>query len=171
MEADKFERASRTRQGRTVVSTGLILLLLSACSGNASAEPRTLSDPVSIPVSECLDHYAPDEDISALIDKGDTHAMRCMLAIQEGANPHDSLRLRYYLLRLEGIEPEGLDEIVRSMERRRLAYFLEAEHEFTDFLSEFDVDRRTGCTVYDPVAHDLLLRARPPEERDECLPG
>lgn len=169
MGADNSDRASRTRQGRSFVLVGLTLLLLTACGGEERAEPRPLSDPLSIPLSECLDHYAPDEDMSALIDHGDTNAIRCMLVIEDGARPTDSLRLRYYLLRLEGVEPEGLDEIVRSMDRVRLSYFLANEHQFTDFLSEFDRNRR-GCTIYDPVARELLLRARPPEERDTCLP-
>lgn len=140
-----------------------------ACDAKDIRQDRAVSDPLSIPLSECLERYRENEDIGAAIEAGDTHAIRCMLVIQEGSRPDDSFRLRYFLYRLEGVEPEGLDEIVRDMDRRSLAAKLGNEHMFTGFLEPFGFDRR-GCPLYDPVARELLLRARPPEEDDPCLP-
>lgn len=145
-------------------------LMLNGCGVQVAEPSRPISDPLSIPLSECLERYHENEDIGAAIEAGDTHVIRCMLVIQEGSRPDDSFRLRYFLYRLEGVEPEGLDEIVRDMDRRSLAAKLGNEHMFTGFLEPFGFDRR-GCPSYDPVARELLLRARPPEEDDPCLPG
>ncbi len=58
-------------------------------------------------------------EISDRMEAGDPDVMRCFLSIRD-LEP-DSFNLRYRIYRIEGVEPEGLDELVRGRSRQDLA--------------------------------------------------
>jgi len=154
---------------RWAAAAAVAVFGLSACADEP--EERVYSDPYAGSVSECLER-AEDEDFNAGIRNGDVGAIRCTLVIGQGlrSDPElDELPLFYFLYRIEGVEPEGFDAIVRRQDRAKFAAFLQNRHEFETFLEPFGTHWWTHCPVYDPVAKELLERTRPSEDM-HCLP-
>ena len=146
------------------------LALLIACGYPADDRPVR---PLILPSAQaCMERFTPEGLSDAIRSEGDTEAARCGLAIAgERASDFERLRAYYLIYRLEGFEPEGLDTIVRARDRQILAAELRNHHNFIEALEPFPDHwwSLLGCTAYDALARELLLRARPSEDM-ECLP-
>lgn len=144
------------------------LLTLTACGEDAAPPVRQVTLP---DWADCRDIYTSEERVEAVMVRGDTEAARCGLALFGSDTPEPIRFEAYYLIyRLEGFEPEGLDAMVRAMEREHLAARLRNYHDFTEPLEPFPEPWwALGCPVYDAPAQNLLLRTRPSENM-ECLP-
>jgi len=147
---------------RGAVAVGALALLITACSPD-DAPPPALSSPFPDDPAAC-DALTAQGWLDDYIQEGDTLAMRCMLAIRD-VEP-DSFILRYLLYRIEGIEPEGLDEIVRASERLDLAARIANIHGMHDFLGE--IPFRRGCRAFDATDRELLSRTSPQDEVQGC---
>lgn len=73
-------------------------------------------------------------EVGERIEAGDPDAMRCFLSLRD-VEPN-SFSLRYRMYRIEGVEPEGLDQIVRSHDRLELATRIAVVHGLADELEE-----------------------------------
>lgn len=143
------------------------VFFLFAC-GETPAPPP---EPLDLPDWEvCLQDYGGDADeLVDAVDRGEKAALICNLALIDWRDlDREKFELLYRLYRMRGREPEGLDALVRGMDRQTLAARLRTVHWFSAELEEFDRDWR-GCSAYDPIARELLLRARLSED-DDCLP-
>ena len=120
----------------------------------------------------CLEGYGGDGSVLFKAERnGDTQAVRCTLALNYDQTLEDFqyLELYYMIYRLEGVEPEGLDAIVRRMDRQELATKLRLLHDFETWLEPFARHWWTFCTVYDRPARELLRRSIPSEDMS-CMP-
>jgi hypothetical protein len=149
------------RVGRWLLSSAAGLAL-AACSAE-DPPVRDLSSPYPSDPQVC-DEKRADGPLYELIYAGDTEAMRCFLAFRD-AEP-DSFNLRYLMYRLEGVEPEGLDELVRGHDRLRPAARIANIHGRHDTLE--DIPFRGGCTGFDAPARELLSRTPPQDEVKGC---
>ncbi len=149
-------------------ATVIALVTLAACGEDTAPPVRTLSLPEW---DDCRDIYTSEERVEAVMVRGDTQAARCGLALFGPDAPEPMRFEAYYLIyRLDGFEPEGLDALARAMDREHLAARLRNIHDFTVPLAPFPEPWwALGCPVYDALARELLLRARPSEDM-ECLP-
>lgn len=137
-------------------------LALAACSAE-DPPVRELSSPYPSDPQVC-DEKRADGLLYQRINEGDTEAMRCFLAIRDVET--DSFELRYLMYRLEGVEPEGLDELVRGHDRLRLAARIANIHGIHDALEE--IPFRGGCRAFDAPARELLSRTPPQDEVAGC---
>jgi hypothetical protein len=147
-------------------------LLVTVLVTAACAEPER-SEPVPLALphwSECMETYSMDVDrLHDAVDRGEPDAMRCVLALDEGRGLVGFEReMLYRLYRATGQEPEGLQERIEGLDRQELAAALRNAHRLSPELPPFERDL-WGCSVYDPVARELLLRVRPAEDM-QCLP-
>jgi len=149
------------RMGRRLLACA-VTLVLAAC-GAEDPPVRELSSPYPSDPQVC-DEKRADGLLYQRINEGDTEAMRCFLAIRD-VEP-DSFNLRYLMYRLEGVEPEGLDELVRGHDRLRLAARIANIHGMNDFLGE--IPFRGGCTGFDATDRELLSRTPPQDEVTGC---
>jgi len=142
-------------------------LALAACGAPGDAVTPTPPDQRTSPYAPdgeyCNDDMARGE-IDDLIQAGDTAAMRCFLSLRD-VEP-DAFNLRYLIYRIEGVEPEGLDEIVRSHGRLELGARLSGVHGMHPSLEPFGFEG--GCRRYDAVARELLSRTPPQDEVKGC---
>ena len=142
-------------------------LIAAACSEAPRGEP----EPLDLPDWQvCMEDYGGSgARLNEAKVRGDEAAMLCTLALIEGpGRDGEKLRLLYRLYRMREVEPEGLDARVRAMDRQELAARLRNAHMFSPELSSFE-SGMFGCPRYDPIARDLILRARPSEDMS-CLP-
>jgi hypothetical protein len=147
-----------------VIASGV---MLAACGAPGDAvtptPPEARTSPYAPDGEACNDDMARGE-VGERIDAGDPDAMRCFLSLRD-VEP-DSFNLRYLIYRIEGVEPEGLDEIVRTQDRLRLGARLSGIHAMHPSLEPFDFVG--GCRAYDPVARELLSRTPPQTEVRGC---
>ena len=98
--------------------------------------------------------------------------MVCDLAVSAWREPDartfELLYRLYHIYRIRSREPEGLDTMVRSLDRQTVATQLRIIHMSSAEHDAFEFGLR-GCTVYDPVARELILRAEQGEDT-ECIP-
>lgn len=146
----------------SLIFAGVVTLLLAACSAE-DPPVRDLSSPYPSDPQVC-DEKRADGRLAERMHAGDTEAMRCFLAIRD-VEP-DSFNLRYLMYRLEGVEPEGLDELVRGHHRLRLAARIANIHGMNDFLGE--IPFRRGCRAFDSTDRELLSRTPPQDEVQGC---
>jgi hypothetical protein len=148
----------------------LALAITIACTACTEAQPHQ-PEPLDLPDWEaCVAGYGGDiHQVLDAVERGAPAAMLCELAVTAWREP-DSRRfeLLYRLYRLRGREPEGLDAMVRTMDRREVATRLGIIHRFSAELEAFEFGY-WGCTAYDPVARELILRAEPGGDM-ECVP-
>jgi hypothetical protein len=149
------------RTSRWLLSSAAVLVL--AACGADDPPVRELSSPYPSDPQVC-DEKRADGRLVERMHAGDTEAMRCFLAIRD-VEP-DSFNLRYLMYRLEGVEPEGLDELVRGQDRLRLAARIANIHGRYDTLE--DIPFRGGCTGFDAPARELLSRTPPQDEVTGC---
>ncbi|MGJ3231983.1 MAG: hypothetical protein ACFE0P_09305 [Oceanicaulis sp.] len=142
-------------------------LALAACGAPgetvAPTPPDERTSPYAPDGERCNDELARGE-IDDLIQAGDTSAMRCFLSLRD-VEP-DSFNLRYLIYRIEGVEPEGLDDLVRERDRLELGARLSNLHAMHPSLEPFEF--RGGCKRYDAVARELLSRTPPQDEVKGC---
>ena len=138
--------------------------LCAACIAGACTEPEPASpQALDLPDWEtCLDEFGGDiHQLLDAVDRGEEAAMLCNLATRYWRDDDEvKFELLYRLYRLRGREPEGLDAMVRALDRRQVATRLGIVHMFSAELVPFESDPR-GCPDYDPVARELILRAEP----------
>ena len=141
--------------------------MIAACSEAPRGEPAPLDLP---DWRVCIEDYGGSgARLHEAKVRGEEAAMLCTLALIEGpGRDAEKLELLYRLYRMRGVEPEGLDARARAMDRQELAAWLRIFHRFSPELSLFE-SGMFGCPQYDAVARDLILRARPSEDR-HCLP-
>ncbi|MGJ3231826.1 MAG: hypothetical protein ACFE0P_08510 [Oceanicaulis sp.] len=134
-------------------------LSLFACSESL----RPAAEPLDLPHwRECAESYGGDVDARfEAKDRGEEFAILCALSIDEGRDlPRSDLKNLYRIYRIRGREPEGLDALVRRFNRASVASMVRVAHDSAGELDVFERTRR-GCTKYDPVARELILRAEP----------
>jgi hypothetical protein len=122
------------------------------------------SSPYAEDGARCQDRYAFGE-LMEREDAADPAALRCLLSIRD--REPDSFDLRYRLYRIEGVEPEGLDALVRDRTRESLSLKLANVHNLYPELETVEFARGSACRAFDPVARELLSRAQP-EGRMQC---
>ncbi|MEQ8403716.1 MAG: hypothetical protein RKE49_01370 [Oceanicaulis sp.] len=163
--SEELER--RPRGVRPIASA--LALLLSGCGppdgGFEPTPPDQRSSPYAEDGARCQDRYARGE-LMEREDAADPAALRCLLSIRD-LEP-DAFNLRYRLYRIEGVEPEGLDALVRSRTRRELAADLANLHGRYPELAPADFHPMSGCRMYDSVARELLQRTPAPQDGFEC---
>ena len=139
----------------------------------ACAEPAPPVVALELPDwSDCVQTYQSDGGtMTDAFLGGDPQAARCLIALnsERGELQAEAFEYRYLIYRVEGIEPEGLDQIVRAMDRQVLAAMIGNAHHAIDGLDPIDSHPWTGCPRYDRPALALLLRA-PLGEDTNCLP-
>ena len=142
---------------------------VSACGGTSEevtpTPPEARTSPYAPDGEACNDNMARGE-VGERIDSGDPDAMRCFLSLRD-LEP-DSFNLRYRIYRIEGVEPQGLDEIVRGHDRLELASRLLAVHQMSPELDVIERHRQTACRMFDPVMRELLSRTPPQDENRNC---
>ena len=134
---------------------------------------RDRPDPVPIEIPDyfvCIQDYSGDVEImGAAIDRGDPDAILCGLGFEWGRGIESAeLTLLYRYYRATGEEAAGLDERIRRQVRNDLAIRLEIVHDMSLELTSFPFDSR-GCPIYDEIATELLLRAKPGADL-RCVP-
>jgi hypothetical protein len=146
----------------------LSAVILAACGppdgGFEPTPPDQRSSPYAEDGARCQDRYARGE-LMKREDAADPAALRCLLSIRD-LEP-DSFNLRYRLYRIEGVEPEGLDELVRNHTREALSIRLENAHLLYPELAGVESAPGSACRMFDPVARELLSRAQP-DGRMQC---
>lgn len=105
-------------------------------------------------------------EISDRMEAGDPDAMRCFLSIRD-LEPY-SFNLRYRIYRIEGVEPEGLDELVRGRSREELSIDLANLHNRVPELEPVAFAPGSSCRMFDPAARELLSRTPPPQDGYRC---
>ena len=146
---------------------------VSACSPSETEAVITYSDPYRLSHDECHDFLQSIESLYDEGQAGNPYATLCRLTAHNGRQHYDPLEDLYLLYRIEGIEPEGLDERIRALDRRLIATKIRNWHDLNDFLEPVEGRNWRGCLKYDPIAHELITRGRDPEiphEFDDCLP-
>ena len=146
---------------------------LVACSRNEPENETTYSDPYRLTAERCRELFPPDSDLWALTQAGNADVIRCTMTVHRGRQHYDPLQDLYLLYRIEGIEPEGLDERIRALDRREIATKIGNWHDLNDFLEPIEDRNWRGCLKFDPVARELITRGRDPDvphEFDDCLP-
>lgn len=142
--------------------------VLAACGPSDGGFEPTPPDQRTSPYAEdrarCQDRYAPGE-LMEREEAADPAALRCLLSLRD--REPDSFDLRYRLYRIEGVEPEGLDALVRDRTRENLSLKLANVHNLYPELETVEFARESACRAFDPVARELLSRAQP-EGRMQC---
>ena len=153
-----------TRSGLAIV----LALILAACGPSGDGYEPTPPDERSSPYAEdgarCQDRYARGE-LMKRENAADPAAFRCLLSIRD-REPY-AFHIRYRLYRVEGVEPEGLDDLVRDQSREDLSLRLANVHNLYPELAPVEFAPGSACRMFDPVARELLSRAEP-EDRMEC---
>ncbi len=142
----------------------LVIIALAALTAAACSEaPR--GEPVEVVLpdwSKCMAGF--DNDVDALfqaIDQGDPDAMLCSLALDEGRGlERDEREMLYRWYRATGQEPSGLHESISRLSPHELAVHLDSIHRWSAELDPFEIGFWGGCTVYDPVALELIRRVQ-----------
>jgi len=147
----------------------LLALILTACGPSNGGFTPTPPDERRSPYAEdgarCQDRFARGE-LMAREDAADPAALRCLLSIRD--QEPDSFNLRYRLYRIEGVEPEGLDELARSRKREELVARLANLHDRYPELEPVGFAPGSACYTFDPVARELLSRTDIPEDGLKC---
>jgi hypothetical protein len=150
------------------VMAAMAVGLIVAC-GPVDTHTVTPADERSSPFTDdfaaCLDGLT-GEDWFEGEQAGDPALIRCVLTSQDQAPI--SFNHRYLLYRIEGVEPEGLDAIVRGHGRVELAARIVNLHERYDYLGPVEFQSATGCRMFDATARELLSRTPPPPEPSGC---
>lgn len=181
---DKFLSKAAT------LNVALMAMLMTACS-NPETTQKVYSDPYDMTVDECYELYPVegmlrDTDDNAMVDdkrQGEPLAIRCIMIIAKEVGRAPEFWDYYALYRVEGIEPEGLDAMVRALPRNELAVEIRVLHDLLDYLDPIEWEYRWApnmrsglpslrlyCKQYDEVIVELLERAQPATEPDPCLP-
>lgn len=132
---------------------------------HTATAPSARSSPFTGDMQACLDGVTGDDWFEGRY-AGDPAMIRCRLTSQD-AEPV-SFNNRYLLYRIEGVEPEGLDAIVRRHSRSELAARIVNLHERYDYLDAVQFSPFSGCRMFDAAARDLLSRTPPPPEPTGC---
>ena len=132
---------------------------------HTATEPSERSSPFTDDLPAYLDGVTGDDWFEGE-QVGDTTMIRCRLTSQD-LEPI-SFNHRYLLYRIEGIEPEGLDAIVRGHSRVELASRIVNLHERYEYLDAVEFAPMSGCRMFDAMARDLLSRTPPPPEPTGC---
>ena len=142
---------------RRLAVIALAALIAAACSEAPRGEPVEIVLP---DWSKCMAGF--DNDVDALfqaIDSGDPDAMLCSLALDQGRGLERYEReMLYRWYRATGREPAGLQESISGLSPHELALHLDVIHEGSPELDPFEIGFWGGCTVYDPVALELIRR-------------
>ena len=136
-----------------------------------SQSERPKPVPIEIPdYFVCIQNYPGGAaQMHNAIDRGDPDAILCGLGFEWGRGIESAeMQLLYRYYRATGMEPEGLDERIRRIDRRQLYLRLLNWHDFSPELTMFEIDARR-CPIFDDIATELLLRAEPSENM-RCLP-
>ncbi len=147
-----------------LISVGLI----AACGpfdAHTATPPSERSSPFTDDFPACLDGVTGDDWFEGRYN-GDPAMIRCRLTSQD-LEPI-SFNHRYLLYRIEGVEPEGLDAIVRGHSRVELASRIVNLHERYEYLDTVAFAPMSGCRMFDAMARDLLSRTPPPPEPTGC---
>jgi hypothetical protein len=151
-----------------------MLALVAACSNPKRPDPVEPSDPYSFSFDDCMKHFGETPGVvSAARSRGDPLAIRCLISAGRDEGREPDFFAFYSLYRIEGVEPEGLNEMVSAKPRDELASLLRIIHGMYDYLEPFEFAWNNWfdyCTQYDEVATELLRRAKPPEKTNACLP-
>lgn len=144
-------------------------LALAACGpsdgGFEPTPPEQRGSPYAPDGERCTEGLKQGE-LTDRMDSGDPDALRCFLSIRD-VEP-DSFNLRYRIYRIEGVEPEGLDALVRSRTREELSIDLANLHNGSTELDPVEFAPGSACRMFDPVARELLSRIDNPEETTRC---
>ncbi|MGX6649080.1 hypothetical protein ACWCOP_14180 [Maricaulaceae bacterium MS644] len=109
--------------------------------------PRERSSPYAEDGARCQDRYAFGE-LMEREDAADPAALRCLLSIRDREPDSFDLRYRLYrLYRIEGVEPEGLDALVRDRTRESLSLKLATVHTLYPALETVEFARGSACRV------------------------
>jgi len=139
----RFRGFFRVRRSVNTISTsGLGGLALADCGRSDSSfeptPPEQRRSPYAPDGVRCTEGLEQGELIDRM-DAGDPDALRCFLSIRD-VEP-DSFNLRYRIYRIEGVEPEGLDALVRSRTREELSIDLTTLHNRSTELGARDHSR------------------------------
>lgn len=146
---------------------------LNACSETEPATNQPLSDPYRLTSEECHELFPSTELFLIGQRDGNPDAIRCYMTWSGYREAYDPLQDLYLLYRIEAIEPEGLDERIRALDRREIATKIRNWHSLNDYLEPVEDRNWRGCAIYDPIARELITRGRDPDvphESDHCLP-